>query len=279
MLVGYSWNIRKPSADGTLVNVPPSEARFISPSNRSYVETLFREMGNYTLECRAQVQRKDSIGNIVIDNEIAATLEVVAGDSLPADNMSPPARTVTNFHDPDKAEAPQGYTFYKMESVFLNEDGTNPASPVMNFRYKTNHGLHFIFNGLADAQTDNSNTQYTGFMMVHEDLMNDRLKVEQSADPDGNPFNIADYDNFLIGPPNANYNSGNINRGKIKGSSYIMYDPGAAPAHYGIAAYNYRGLSILDPFRNENVAVELVQAANVSVNSYSGTLSDSVAVH
>lgn len=270
--IGYSWTIRKILIDGTYTNVTPEEARFISPSNRSYAEILFREENNYHIEVRAQIKRQDSLGNVVIDNEISATYDVTASDSLPNKEDSPNARSLSNWHDINRAEAPNGYLFYKRSAVFLNQDGTNPVSPIMNFSSQQSHGLHFVFNALDDIQ---SNTQtastYNGFLMVHESVMNERLQMDIQTIPNTDPMNpeyydISDYDNLLIGRPSDNTT---VDYGQLRGSPYQLGDNSAVPPHYGWSGYNYRGLAILDPFRDRNsLPRDPDQADGVSFNSY-----------
>ena len=253
--VGYSWSLQKVDSLGALQDVLPSEAKLLPPYDRSFIEVMFREEAQYVIGVTALIKRNDSLGNVIVDSTVDNTLTVTASDALPADNESPFPRTLTNFLNPDRAESIGGYVFLKRAATFLEENGSSPNVPIMNFTTKVGNGLHFTFNSLHDIDTELRN----GFFMVHEDLLNDRLRVESDENTD---FKIEDFDNFLIGPSDSQV----IDYGTMRGSTYLG-EPGFDhyPFHYGTAAYNYRGLSILDPFgpANSNGA----QAPGVSVNS------------
>ena len=262
--ITYSWSISKPSANGNVVAAPPSEAKLLPPYNKAFVQALFTEEGEYNINVTAQISGVDSIGNAVALATESSTLAVLAAERLIDDNDSPPARVVTNFLNPERAETSGGYLFLKTEAAFLQEDGTTPNIPIMDFGTKLSNGLHLVFNMLGDG-TQNA------FFMVHEDLMNDRLRVESDQNTD---FNIESFDTFLIGRPQSADDT--INYGTMRGSSYETLTD-AYPKYWGTSAYNYRGLSILDPFRESNISSELDQGANVSVNSYlSGSTQEAI---
>ena len=265
--VAYNWIITEQIGDA-FVPTSSLKASFVGPSNRSYVEILIRETGTYRLEVKALVKRTNNEGIIVIDSELDTNIEVAAQEILPLYDDVPNAQVVTCFLNPQRAETNGGYVFYKRDVVFKDESGNPSTVPIINFSNSSiiGNGLHFVFTGLEDAQPmPESPTAYEGYVFVHEDLMEDRLKWSTKAHTTTNvPFSLGDVSTLLIGPTVSN---GSIDYGLMRASSFLANDTDAYPPYYGISAYNYRGYAIVDPFPNVDASVK--QAVNMSVNSKS----------
>ena len=262
--VAYNWIITEQIGDA-FVPTSSLKASFIGPSNRSYAEILIRETGIYRLEVKALVKRTNNEGIVVIDSELDTNVEVAAQEILPAYNDVPNAQVVTCFVNPERAETNGGYVFFKRDVVFKDESNNPSTVPIINFTNSSiiGNGLHFVFTGLEDGQdTPESPLSYEGYVFVHEDLMEDRLKWSTKTHPDTNtPYSLSDVSTLLMGPP---ITGGLIKHGSMKASPYLEGDTNAYPPYYGISAYNYRGLAIVDPFTNITTSAE--QAANMSVN-------------
>ena len=260
---GWTWAVEQKLIDGSYSLVLPSQAKVLLPNDRSFVQIVFKEVGEFRIRSTAQLRRTDSLGNVVVDGEVTNTLIVNATDVLPDAGDSPNPRTISNFLNPERAEAAGGYLFYRTESLFLDDSGATPNVPIINFNSKLNNGLHFVFNSIDDSTEVTRN----GFVMVHEDLMNDRLKIEQwPVNQDLPRYDIKNFHDFVIGEPHDATNG--ISYGEMKGALYNEGDTDALQTFPGSSAYNYKGLSILDPFRPSNNYAELTQGENVSVNSY-----------
>ena len=264
--VAYNWIITE-QIGGNFVPTSSLKASFVGPSNRSYAEILIRETGTYRLEVKALVKRTNNEGIVVIDSELDTNVEIAAQEVLPAYVDVPNAQVVTCFLNPERAETNGGYVFYKRDVVFKDESNNPSSVPIINFTNPSiiGNGLHFVFTGLEDAQdTPESPLSYEGYVFVHEDLMEDRLKWSTKTHPDTNgvPYSLSDVSTLLMGPTVSN---GLISHGEMRASSFSEGDTNAYPPYYSISAYNYRGLAIVDPFPNITSSVK--QAANMSVNS------------
>lgn len=263
--VGYNWIITEQSGND-YVPTSPLKATFVGPNNRAYVEIMIREEGVYRLEVKALVKRTNNEGIVVIDSELDTDIVIAASEVLPLYDEVPAATRVTSFLNPNRAEVNGGYVFFKRDVLFKDDLGEPATVPIINFMNSSiiGNGLHFVFTGLEDSQPNpNSPQSYEGYVFVHEDLMEDRLKWSTKTHPDTNePFSLSNVTTLVIGPPSTNQQP---DYGTMRASSYFEGDTDAYPPYYGISAYNYRGYAIVDPF--PNITVSQKQVVNLSVNS------------